>query len=417
MPAGTAQGENPFGKRGIHVYVRVGARHGVICPDDHNQQLDDLSRNMSNADISELGTACSCQPTTWETINMTLKTPLVPLALAATLLSGAVQAADEELIILDWSAYDDPGFFQGYIEKHGDWPTYSFFGEEEEAFQKLRAGFRADISHPCPHSVHKWREAGLIEPLDISRIERWDDVNAEMKERFKFEDGYYFLPADMGSTAITYRTDLVDEADVQSLHVFTNPEFAGRMTIADNVDDAYALAYLATGTTDWTTATIEDFERASAWLREAHKNMRTYWVDGAELSQLLASGEVVVAWAWNETPTTMIAEGHPIASNRSTVEGSSLWFCGYVNLANGPNDEAKVYDFFNAFLEPRSAEYIVFEWGYGHGNATAMEALGPDALTEVGLGPVDVPLLMQVPLDNALRERMISEFELIKAGF
>ena len=345
-----------------------------------------------------------------------MKKSAIWLVVSAGLAAPAI-AADDGLVVLDWSGYEDPGFFGAYIEKHGDGPTYAFFGEEEEAFHKLRSGFAADVSHPCSQSVSKWHEAGIIEPIDISRIDRWDDINTDMKEAFVFDGDYYLLPADWGSTAVTYRADLVDEADVQSLNVFLNPEFAGRVSIADNVDDAYALAFLATGLSDWTAATMEDLEKASAWLREAHRNVRTYWADGAELSQLMASGEVLVAWAWNETPATMSADGHDVRANRETAEGSSTWFCGYVNLANGPNPEDKMYDFFNAWMEPASAEYIVNEWGYGHGNQAAMDALGQDALDEVGLGSVSVPVLHQSPMSHVIREAMIKEFELIKAGF
>ena len=336
---------------------------------------------------------------------------------AATLVTGAAIAADDGLIVFDWSGYEDEGFFQKYIAKHGDSPTYSFFGEEEEAFQKLRAGFRADVSHPCSQSVSKWLEAGLLEPLDTSRIDLWDDVNTEMKEAFKFDGAYYLLPMDWGTTALTYRTDMVDAATMDSLAVFLDPAYAGRIALPDNVDDIYALGYLATGITDWTKATDADFEAASAWLRQAHQNVRAYWADGAELAQLMGSGEVVVSWAWSETPATMAAEGLPVEANRSTKEGSSSWFCGYVNLANGPNPEDKMYDFFNAWMDPGSADYIVSEWGYGHGNQTAMEAIVSDALADAGLGPVAVPVLAQVPMNQALREKMIAEFEKIKAGF
>ena len=193
---------------------------------------------------------------------------------AATLVSGAATAADDGLVVLDWSGYEDEGFFQKYIEKHGDAPTYSFFGEEEEAFQKLRAGFRADVSHPCSQSVSKWLEAGLLEPLDTSRIDLWNDVNIEMKEAFKFDGGYYLLPMDWGTTALTYRTDMVDMAKMDSLAVFLDPAYAGRIALPDNVDDIYALGYLANGLTDWTKATDADFEAASAWLRQANQPVR-----------------------------------------------------------------------------------------------------------------------------------------------
>jgi spermidine/putrescine transport system substrate-binding protein len=46
-----------------------------------------------------------------------------------------------------------------------------------------------------------------------------------------------------------------------------------------------------------------------------------------------------------------------------------------------------------------------------------MTAMGADALVWAGLGPVDVPVLAQVPMNQQLREKMIAEFEKIKAGF
>ena len=54
-------------------------------------------------------------------------------------------------------------------------------------------------------------------------------------------------------------------------------------------------------------------------------------------------------------------------------------------MADNPED--RVYDFFNSWMDPRTAEYIVSEWGYGHGNQAAMEALGHEALEAAGLGP------------------------------
>ena len=334
-------------------------------------------------------------------------------------LATSAFAEDPELLVFDWSGFEEEGFYVAYEEEHGVAPTYAFFGEEEEAFQKLRSGFRADVSHPCSQSVEKWRAAGLIEPWDISQIPSYAGVDEAYKTNPIFADdtGVFFIPADLGATAIAYNTDEVPAEDVASLQVFTNPKYAGRISLPDNVDDIYALAYLATGTPDWTKATQEDFERASAWLREAHALNRAYWADGAELAQLMGTGEVLVAWSWNETPVTMSGEGLPIGFQREATEGSSLWFCGYVNLVDGPGSEQKAHDFIEAWLNPAVTDYIVNEWGYGHGNADNMAAIDADTLEEVGLGPIDVPILRQLPMDNRLREQMIQEFETIKAGF
>lgn len=335
---------------------------------------------------------------------------------------GTAAAADPELTIFDWAGYEDPAFHESYTEKHSVSPTFSFFGDEEEAFQKLRAGFKADIGHPCSQSVVKWREAGLLKPLDTSRIEAWDDLNPGLRDMPGFsEDGKaYFVPIDWGNTALTYRTDLVPEEDVQSLQVFTDPKYQGRISIGDNVDDAYALASLAVGVKDWRTLTDAQFEAASDFLRKVHENVRVYWQDGASLAQLIASGEVVIAWSWNETAVSMQAEGHPVAMKRDTKEGLSTWVCGYSLLAGGEGNEDKAYDFLNAWLEARSANFLVENWGYGHANQTAMDAMDQATLASMGYDNVDqfrANTLWQGPLPFELREKMIAEFEKIKAGF
>lgn len=328
-------------------------------------------------------------------------------------------AADPDLLIFDWSGFEDPGFSLPYAEAFGMHPTYTFFGEEEEAFLKLRSGFRADVAQPCPQSVPKWLEAGLIEPWDVSKIPNYEKVFEiyRTNPNFVIDGAVYFIPGHIGSTAIAYNTEQVPSEVVQTLQVFADPTYAGRVSLPDNVDDVYALAFLATGVTDWTLATQADIDTASAWLREVHPNVRTYWNDGAELGQLMATGEVLIAWAWSETPAQLVASGLPIGFERETVEGSSMFSCGYVNLTNGPGSEDKAHAFMDSYLEASVAQFITSEWGYGHGNAEAMADIGVERLDEIGLGDIDVPVLYQVPMDIPLRERMIAEFERIKAGF
>jgi len=89
-------------------------------------------------------------------------------ALAVTT-AGVSRAADAELTVFDWSGYEDPNFHPAYTDKHGDSPTFAFFADEDEAFAKLMSGFRTDLAHPCSQSVVKWRDAGLLQPIDPSR--------------------------------------------------------------------------------------------------------------------------------------------------------------------------------------------------------------------------------------------------------
>jgi len=286
------------------------------------------------------------------------------------------------------------------------------------AFASLATEFAAgDINGTWDVFVRD-RVAGTTEWTEL-RITAWDDLDTNLtgQDIAGSDAEVFFVPVDFGSTAIAYNAETVPEADVASLSVFHNPAYAGRMTIPDNVDDAFALAYLATGTTDWSGGVTDaQFDAAVAWLREAHPLMRTYWTDPAELSQLLASGEVLVSWAWNETLPTMVEEGFPIGFEREPAEGSSLWLCGYVNLADGPGDEAKAYDYVNAMLAPEATSALL-ESGYGQANVAAMAAKGEEALVAAGLGQIEAPVLAQLPMSIELREKHNEAFERIKAGF
>ncbi len=339
---------------------------------------------------------------------------------AASLLSLASVAAaqDAELLVLDYPGFEDPAFHAPYVEKYGQSPTFSFFGDEEEAFQKVRSGFQADVAHICAGSVPKWQESGLIEPWDRSRLTYYEDLNKSLLGADVAGEGdLYFLPTDFGTTAIAYNPEEVPAEDVASLDVFRNPAYAGRMAIPDNVDDAWALAYLATGVTDWTNVTDAQFEAAAAWLREVHPNLRTYWTDPAELAQLLSTGEVLIAWAWNETYPTMKEEGRPIEFQREPAEGSSVWLCGFVNLVDGQGSEDKVYDYANAFLSPSTTIPLVTA-GWATANEAALTSqVSEEDLTASGLGPIDAPIFAQLPISIESRERHAQTFEEIKAGF
>jgi spermidine/putrescine transport system substrate-binding protein len=355
---------------------------------------------------------------------MKRRSPAAALCIAALVALGpaSVAFAQDGLTVFDWAGYEDPAFFPSYMEKNGTAPTFAFFGDEEEAFQKLRSGFTADLAHPCSQSVVKWREAGLLKPIDTSRLPAWKDLIPEIRDMAGFEaDGQaWIVPFDWGNTALIYRTDLVPVEDTKSLQIFADPKYAGKVSLPDNVDDAYALGALAVGVLDWTTMTDAQFEAASAFLRAVAANVRMYWTDNTELSQAMASSEVVLAWGWNETPVTLAAEGYPVAMQKDTAEGISTWVCGYTLLANGPGSEDKAYDFLNAVMDPRSGTFLLTDWGYGHANGVTMSAADPAVVAERGYGDFETfrdKTLFAAPLPQPLRERMIQEFERIKAGF
>ncbi len=340
-------------------------------------------------------------------------------AASALAVGTAAYAADPELLVFDWAGWEIPGLSASYTEKHGQAPTYAFFADDDEAFQKISSGFKADVVHPCSQMVPKYREAGLIEPWDTSRLPEFANLAPRMLASTDFVDdeGVWFIPTDYAFTAIAYNTETVPAEDVASLKVFLDPKYAGRMSLPDNTDDVWALALLANGVTDWTSVTDEQFTAAADWLRQVHPNVRVYWSDPSELTQLMASGEVQVAWSWNDAVALMRAEGFPVGFQRTPTEGVSTWFCGLVNVKDGPGSEDKLYDYVNSFISQDAAQVMLDNFGYASANDAGMAKLPAEALVAADVSPVEGTLLAQTPLPGDLRERMLEEFELIKSGF
>jgi spermidine/putrescine transport system substrate-binding protein len=349
-----------------------------------------------------------------------MKTARLLLSVCAVLtLPARVLADDPELVVTDWPGFDVEGMYAPYKEKHGDRPTYAFVTSDDETYQKATSGFGADVSHPCAQMVPKYREAGLIEPWDVSRIPEFKNIMPEFLASPVIQDeaGVWIIPADWGATAIAYNTKLVPAEDVSTLQVFTDPKYAGKITMPNASDDVWALAYLATGVTDWTTVTEDQFNAAADWLRKVHPGVRAYVNSSTEMAQLMTSGEVLVAWSWPDGPTILRGEGFPVGYQRTPKEGVTTWFCGLVNLKNGKGSEDKAYDYVNSWIRPEAASVLVTTIGYGHANAAGMAAIDPAILENAGLSPIDGPTLPQLPFDLTLRERQLETFELIKAGF
>ena len=343
---------------------------------------------------------------------------LLSTVAAATIALPAF-AADPDLLVFDWAGFEVPGLLQEYMDKHGAAPSYAFYGDDDEAYQKLASGFKADTAHPCSQMISKYRDADLIEPWDVARIPAFDSIDPKYLNSpiFKDEAGVWFIPTDWGATAVAYNPDEVPAEDVASLDVFVNPKYQGRISLPASSDDVWARAYLATGVTDWTEISDEQFAAAAAWLREAHKNVLNYWADPAEQSQTMASGEVLVSWSWNDGVAYLQADGYPVAFQREAAEGSSTFFCGFVNMKDGPGSEDKLYDFINSWLRPDAGPALLAEIGYGHSSTSAMELISDEDKVTAGIQPIDGPVLAQTPNDPALRERQLAEFEKIKAGF
>ena len=90
------------------------------------------------------------------------------------------------------------------------------FGDDDDAFTKVKAGFRPDVAHPCYDKVARWNKEGLLQPIDTARIKNWDSIFPVFKNLPDLQAGdgkVWMVPWDWGNTSILYRTDLVKDPE------------------------------------------------------------------------------------------------------------------------------------------------------------------------------------------------------------
>lgn len=347
---------------------------------------------------------------------------LCGVSLAAMMSASFAFADGSKLNVFDWSGYEDEGFFGTYMEKYGKAPSYSFFGSVDEAFTKLQSGFEADLAHPCSDAVRKWVAADLLQPIDTSRLKNWDNLLEKIKgvDGIEIDGKVWMMPFEWGNTGLIYRTDKIDDDDI-SLQLLADPTYKGKVSLPDGAISAYAMAALATGNAaHYTNMSDEQFKEASDFLRAVHPNVRFYWSDAGQMDQAMASGELEMGWAWNQSELNLIWNGTKAKMMRDIDKGIATWVCGYVHLKSSTTPLDQVYDLLNALSEPESGKYIIESWGYPHANADAYPISDQATIKQYGFDDPEAFFegsLFFDAVEPELEAKMLSEFERIRAGF
>jgi len=314
------------------------------------------------------------------------------LALASMPAWGrGARAAGQKPMILEWSGYDIPELHPEYLAKHGESPDFSFFASQDEAFNKVRAGFNADLVHPCASQSWKWYDAGILKPIDTGRLSHWGNVFPTLQTMPGVRspnDEVIMVPFDLGNSSFCYRTDLAGiDPNNESWTAILDPQYAGKLSV-DQTEDNFRGVALAIGIKDVIRMTPDDLQQVKGALVKQKELVRFYWESVTDLAQAFRTGEIVISTCWNETSATLMREGIPVKMAHPK-EGIITWVCGLVHLGAGSGDETLIYDFIDAFLDPNVGKFLINDYGYGHSNQESFKLVPQERLAELGFTGVD----------------------------
>lgn len=338
--------------------------------------------------------------------------------IAAALVSFGGQAlADGKLKYFTWSGYELPDFSKSFLTAHPDAVEYSMFGDDDDAFTKVKAGFRPDLAHPCYDKVARWNKEGLLQPIDTKRIKNWNNIFPTFRNLPDIQAGdgkVWMVPWDWGNTSILYRTDLVKNPE-QSWNLLWDKQYAGRMATIDAVHDTPIVAALLAHVNPFDMSPA-DLDKVADKLREQRPLLSAYTTDMTSVEQSLASGELVAAMTWNASAVALKKKGVPVEFMKPK-EGMLTWTCGYVLLKDSKNVDL-AYDFINSRLEADSGKYLIENYGYGASTKTAFDQVPKADLDNLQL-PADPDVMLKSTIFTGPMKQnddIAKMFEKVKAG-
>lgn len=336
---------------------------------------------------------------------------------------AGTQEIDKPLVILEWTGYEVnefPQFFVPFSDKYGDQinktVSISVFGDDAEAFSKVQSGFDADVIHPCSSWWGLYVDAGLVQPIDTTRLSSWDEIPEAFQKQGEFNGQQYFVPWDWYYEALLVRADLVSEMPTSWADLW-DPQYAGHVSLWDNGEVSFAAAAMAFGLDPW-NLTEEDDAFLKEKLIELKPNLITYWLDYTQAIDLSASGDAwLVANAWQDTYSALVDEGYDVVYIEPE-EGYLAGLCGYAIGAESTNLDL-AYEFLNAAIDKESMANFSNEYWYGAANLAAVELIDPEAAELLRLNDLDYVLNntdFYQPLTADRRDKLSDMWNEIKAA-
>ena len=307
---------------------------------------------------------------------------LLSLLTALLFLFACSEDREQVLKVYSWADYIDEDllgeFETWYEEQTGETVKvlYQTFDINETMLSKIELGHEDyDLVCPSDYIIERMLQKDLLLPIDRDFgdtpnyidsiapfiVNFFDQIQGYGKNANDYSVGYMW-----GTVGMIYNTKYVDESEVQSWNILTDPKYSGQILMKDAFRDIYTalLVYLnkdaiASGektleeltldASDESIALVENYINSfrnsiAGWEADFGKEQMTQ-----ERAWLNVSWSGDAQWAINQTEGTDVNLKYSIPK-----DGSIIWFDGWVIPKYARNVKAARY-FINYMCRPDNA--------------------------------------------------------------
>ena len=300
----------------------------------------------------------------------------VPISSASTGGSPAPVQVSGELRTFTYDDTVDPKIVDPFKAKFAgvDLQTATF-DSDDEAAAKIQGGFSTDVIEVCLDEAKPLTDAGLLAPIDTSRISSWGDLDPTFRDApgVSIDGNVIMVPLDAGPQGIIY-----DKASfpngVDSYQALFDPQYTGRVALDSNWLTAFAETALAMGITDPMHMSDDQVEQVKQKLLASLSQFRSFARGDSDMANMFKSGEVILSDGGRGTAAQINSNGGNVVWV-APKEGALSWVCGLGISGDAENVDA-AYAFINYYGSP-AAQGIVGDLGYVITNGKAVANVSP----------------------------------------
>ena len=238
---------------------------------------------------------------------------LAGIVCAASLAGCGKKSSQDTLYVYNWSEYMPQEVYDLFEEETGIRVVEKTFSSNEEMLAKLVAGGASqyDLIVASNYVLNAMKEQALIQPIDVSRLENFQQIADFATGRAFDPENEYSVPYMSTITVIAYNEKLCEQLGVkiETLDDLLNPALENNIVAVDDCREIVDIALKAQGEDPDTT---EEAVIAGTidWLRQLAPNIRLYDSDTA--FSALATNEVAVGIVYNMDAALAIMENEDI---------------------------------------------------------------------------------------------------------
>lgn len=305
---------------------------------------------------------------------------------------GPRKSIEEEpgnLQVFTWRGFEDEALWQPYKEKFsGKPPTFSFIEADDQAFARVRAGFKPDLAQPSVGHAQDYLNIETIQSWDTSLIQNFGDMRPELLEYGQIDGNQYSLPTDFGFHAPLYRTDLV-EPEEESWGLIFDDRYAGKIAWYDNAGDFLMVGGMYLGVDDPLNMTGDELEDVKAFLIEKKRIVRNFTTSPTDVAADLQQGNLVVAMGLSYVFVELLGKGVDVAYMQPK-EGRVSWSDGFILMSETENFH-HAHEYVSAWLSKESGQYELDTFGLVPLNSqVSLENLDQSVVAGLGIDDPNV---------------------------